>query len=75
MLQELPSFGVSPDVIEVAAVQAVPELGAAAKRVIKARQSESIVRNDAKRVRDGIAAGCRPSVPLVGALPKYDPDQ
>jgi hypothetical protein len=75
ILQELPSFGVSPDIIEAAAVQAVPELGAAARRVAKARQSESIVRNDAKRVRDGIATGRRPSVPLVGALPKYDPDQ
>ncbi len=41
ILQELPSFGVSPDVITVAAIQAVPELGAAAKKVTKARQSEA----------------------------------
>ncbi len=75
ILEELPSFGVSPETLTAAAVQAVPELRTAAQTVTKARQSESIVRNDAKRVRDGIAEGRRPAVPLVGSLAKYDPDK
>ena len=74
LLTELPALGVSADVVTEAAVRAVPQLGAAVTTLTKAKQSEAIIRGDAKRVRDGIAGGHRPYAALVNPA-RYDPDR
>lgn len=74
LLSELPSFGVPPAVVEAAAVKAVPELAEAAAQVTKARQSQALISNDARRIRQAIGEGRRLSVAPVD--PKsYDPDR
>jgi hypothetical protein len=73
LVSELPSFGVPSAVVEAAA-QAVPELADAATKITKARQSESLIRNDARRIRDAVNDGRRLAVQPVSPA-KYDPDR
>jgi hypothetical protein len=80
LLNQLPgiaaSKGVGAEVVNRAAEDVVPQLGEAARKVSKARQSSALLRAEIRRERDAIANGRKPYVGQTAAsrLRHYDPD-
>jgi hypothetical protein len=73
LYQELPSHGVSRDIVTQAVVDSDPSLKDTQTKLDQARKAEILIKADAARVRAAIAAGRLPYVSLTNPAP-YDPD-
>jgi hypothetical protein len=80
LLAELPDLlaekGLPADVVTEVAQQVVPELGGAARKVVKAKQSQALLSAEINRERDAQKRHGRPYVAHTDAatVRKYDPD-
>jgi hypothetical protein len=73
LYQELPSHGVSRDIVTQAVVDSDPSLKNTQAKLAQSRKAELLIKADAARVRAAIDAGRLPYVGLTNPAP-YDPD-
>jgi hypothetical protein len=74
LAQELPTIaGVTPDYIRDVLVESNPVAAARAKDLLKAQAAQALIDADAKRVKNAIAEGHLPYVPLTD-VSRYDID-